>query len=269
MIETGSILKNKDLCEIFKCGSQGGMRRSLRTNSLIIVSDHTRGIYKDRWEGNILYYTGMGLEGDQSLQYAQNKTLVESSKNGVNVHLFEVFKSAEYIYQGRAKLARVPFKEKQLDQNKDERDVWIFPLKLMDQENPSPIPEKDFAKARITREKVIRRLSDEELAKRVKLLEKQVSKRQVLGYRYDSSEEIKELAKRKANGKCMLCRKDAPFSDKDGFPFLEGHHIVGLAEGGPDSEDNVVALCPNCHRKMHHLGLEEDKIKLEEKAKRI
>ena len=37
----------------------------------------------------------------------------------------------------------------------------------------------------------------------------------------------------------------------DGRLFLETHHVVPLAEGGADSLDNVVALCPNHHREAH------------------
>lgn len=266
MIEIGDSITNKDLQKMFRCGLQGGMRRSHRTNTLILVSDRIRGIYKDRWEDNILYYTGMGLEGDQSISSSQNKTLAESNTNGIELHLFEVFESGKYVYQGRVKLSAKPFEETQLDVNKKERKVWLFPLRLIDQASPSPIPEKDFTKAKTSREKTIRLLSDEELIKRVKLLEKQAPRRQVLSNRYDSSEEIKELAKRKAKGRCMLCNIDAPFKDKNGVPFLEGHHIESLAEGGPDSEENVVALCPNCHRKMHILGVERDKLLLKEKA---
>jgi len=103
MINPGDILKNNDLQKVFQCGLQGGMRRSHKTNSLVLVSDRARGIYKDRWKDNILYYTGMGLKGDQSLSFNQNKTLAESYNNGVEVHLFEVFESGKYIYQGRVK----------------------------------------------------------------------------------------------------------------------------------------------------------------------
>jgi len=259
MLKAGTILKNKDLRKIFQCGLQGGMRRSHRTNSLILVSDRTRGIYKDRWEGNILYYTGMGLKGDQSISFSQNKTLAKSKNNKIEIHLFEVFDKGEYIYQGKAKLESSPFQEIQLDINKKERKVWIYPLKLIDQNNPVPIPEADFIKSRANREKNLRKLSDEEISKRAELAKNKASKRQVISNKYDSSEEIKELAKRKAKGKCMLCSKDAPFKDKDGTPFLEGHHIEWLSKGGQDIEKNVVALCPNCHRKMHVLDLENDK----------
>ncbi|SEA88827.1 HNH endonuclease [Pseudobutyrivibrio sp. ACV-2] len=62
---------------------------------------------------------------------------------------------------------------------------------------------------------------------------------------------IAEYAKRKANGICLLCNKPAPFKGKDGTPYLESHHILWLSKGGEDAIDNVVALCPNCHKKMH------------------
>jgi 5-methylcytosine-specific restriction protein A len=33
--------------------------------------------------------------------------------------------------------------------------------------------------------------------------------------------------------------------------------VVKLAGGGSDSIDNTVALCPNCHRKVHVIGTKE------------
>ena len=69
---------------------------------------------------------------------------------------------------------------------------------------------------------------------------------------------ISEYAKRMAKGLCDLCRSAAPFS-VDGSPFLECHHVVPLAQNGPDTIENVVALCPNCHRKMHSICADEDR----------
>ncbi|MFF2591669.1 HNH endonuclease [Peribacillus butanolivorans] len=84
---------------------------------------------------------------------------------------------------------------------------------------------------------------------------------------YTRSVFIKEYARRISNGVCQLCDKGAPFRDKHGNPFLEVHHIQYLSEGGSDSMENVVALCPNCHRRIHHLQLEADFKKVLEKAK--
>ena len=56
--------------------------------------------------------------------------------------------------------------------------------------------------------------------------------------------------------------EDAPFLDRNREPYLEEHHIKRLADGGTDTIDNVVAICPNCHRRMHVLNREEDLLKL-------
>ncbi len=39
---------------------------------------------------------------------------------------------------------------------------------------------------------------------------------------------------------------------EDGTPFLEVHHLTRLKDNGPDTVENCAALCPNCHRKLHH-----------------
>ena len=57
---------------------------------------------------------------------------------------------------------------------------------------------------------------------------------------------------KQANGKCECCSMDAPFLTTSGRPYLEVHHLHTLATGGPDTVDNTVALCPNCHRAVHH-----------------
>ena len=57
----------------------------------------------------------------------------------------------------------------------------------------------------------------------------------------------------RASGACERCRRDAPFRRaKDGTPYLEVHHKVHLAQGGEDTFENAIALCPNCHRESHH-----------------
>jgi 5-methylcytosine-specific restriction protein A len=72
---------------------------------------------------------------------------------------------------------------------------------------------------------------------------------------------IRTWVLRTAGGVCELCRLPAPFIDSEGLPFLEVHHVVSLAAGGPDTITNAVALCPNCHRELHH-GAEKN-LKLE------
>ena len=57
----------------------------------------------------------------------------------------------------------------------------------------------------------------------------------------------------RANGRCEACGSLAPFiRASDGTPYLEIHHRVRLADGGEDTVENALALCPNCHRKAHY-----------------
>jgi len=76
-----------------------------------------------------------------------------------------------------------------------------------------------------------------------------------------SAEVVKETRKR-ANGVCQYCKHPAPFIDKNGNPYLEVHHVIWLSRGGEDSTTNTVALCPNCHKRMHILDRQEDIDKL-------
>ena len=128
----GQVINNERLCGIYQCSPQGGMRRSLKTNTLVLVSNHVASIYDDRWVGKVFHYTGMGQVGDQRLDAAQNKTLAEADVNGVEVHLFEVDVEGEYRFQGRVQLAAEPYKETQPDQNRNPRSVWVFPLRLVE-----------------------------------------------------------------------------------------------------------------------------------------
>ncbi|MGN6828946.1 HNH endonuclease [Paucibacter sp. M5-1] len=60
-----------------------------------------------------------------------------------------------------------------------------------------------------------------------------------------------------AMGLCELCKQPG-FQLPNGSVYLETHHVIPLSEGGPDSVDNVVAICPNDHREAHHGKLAGD-----------
>jgi len=63
---------------------------------------------------------------------------------------------------------------------------------------------------------------------------------------------VKAWVLKTARGKCECCEMAAPFLDTDGLPYLEVHHIWRLADGGPDTVSNAIAVCPNCHRQLHY-----------------
>jgi 5-methylcytosine-specific restriction protein A len=71
----------------------------------------------------------------------------------------------------------------------------------------------------------------------------------VTAYRRDPA--VRAWVLLRANGVCECCGVAAPFLDSEGSPYLEVHHVRQLADGGSDRVSNTVALCPNCHRRMH------------------
>ncbi|WP_223111548.1 hypothetical protein [Billgrantia pellis] len=214
-LSPGDVLNNDQLCEVFGCSPQGGMRRAKRTNTLVIVTNHIESIYEDRWEGNVIHYTGMGQLGDMQLNAAQNRTLNESPANGVAVHLFEVFKTKEYTYVGEVIRVASPYQEKQPDKNGNERLAWLFPLKLKD--TIKPMMDEQAAKELYEKkERQAAKLSDEELRKRARNAPQSTGSRPAVITQYGRSPYVAAYAKRRANGVCNLCHQPAPFSTKQG-----------------------------------------------------
>lgn len=266
-LNVNQVIDNKTLGKAFAVSGRGGMRRSLKTNSLVVVSDHTRGIYHDRWENGILQYTGMGLKGDQALG-TQNRTLAESPTNGIKVHLFEVHISGKYEYRGEVFLAGKPYQETQIDDGGQPRKVWVFPLKPKEPLKIEAVSVVEISKQQERLARETKQLTDAELALRAKNALPRPASVPVASINYYRNPDVIEYAHRRAKGKCDLCSNAAPFVNRREKPFLEVHHIEWLSEGGTDTIDNAVALCPNCHRKMHIRDESNDRKKLKQAAQR-
>jgi 5-methylcytosine-specific restriction protein A len=111
-------------------------------------------------------------------------------------------------------------------------------------------------------------LSTKQLEEKLAKGTKQPKKTTVETTSFERSPYVVEYAKRRAASSCQLCNKKAPFRDVSGRPYLECHHVVWLSDGGQDTIDNAVALCPNCHARMQVLHLTSDVNKLTAAAKK-
>lgn len=69
---------------------------------------------------------------------------------------------------------------------------------------------------------------------------------------YSRSPIVAEYILRSSGGICECCQNRAPFLRENGEPYLEIHHVKMLSEGGSDTINNAIAVCPNCHRELHH-----------------
>lgn len=75
--------------------------------------------------------------------------------------------------------------------------------------------------------------------------------------------EVRRQVIKRANGRCEFCGAEG-FEKDDGSRFVEAHHIIHLAQQGPDTMENVIGLCPNHHREAH---FGKDRVNFEEELK--
>ena len=260
------VLSHAELCRRFKVGIRGGMRRNKEARHLILISDAFQGLYDDRWEGDILHYTGEGTIGQQRI-IRQNRTLFNSRETGEVVHLFEVLEPTQYTYVGEVELVNAPYQETQADDDGNPLLVWMFPIKPKPG-SYKPVPTlQQIKKVEQKRAKKVSKLSKEELKKRAKAAKGKPPKRTVTTEQYSRDQAVIDYVKWKAKGRCDLCKERAPFRTKKNIPYLECHHIKQLAKDGEDAISNAVALCPNCHRKMHSLNPQGDIAKLKKRVR--
>lgn len=95
--------------------------------------------------------------------------------------------------------------------------------------------------------------SKKQRRKRLEKASKKAIRKKVTTYVFIRNPDVIAETLDRANGVCEKCESKAPFiRAKDSTPYLEVHHEKMLSEGGDDHPTNTIALCPNCHRKMHY-----------------
>lgn len=78
-----------------------------------------------------------------------------------------------------------------------------------------------------------------------------------------------------SNYKCAVCADHETFPTKYSVPYMEGHHLIPCTPSNAkrfweknrtniDCIENIVCICPNCHRRIH-FGSDEEKRKVIEK----
>lgn len=128
-LKIGDKIGNKDIAELFLCSNQGGVRKSKKTNTIVVIAKFDNCSYKHRKDGDILYFTGMGKNGNQEMK-RQNKSILQAKEEGFSLHLFELYEEKTYEYAGEVELVDQPIIEEQADDTGNLRDVFMFPLKV-------------------------------------------------------------------------------------------------------------------------------------------
>lgn len=219
--------------------------------------------YEDEFlEDGTFMYSGEGTEGDMVMDDG-NAAIRDHRSNNEALHLFEDTKYPWIVtYVGQYQHVGHEWKTLE-DQDGNEREAIRFQLEPVGGTN---IEIEDGTPSSLSEEKLFQKAKQSSPSPSDGMT---ASSGSSSGRPYPRSEVVKEFALRTADGVCQGCNEKAPFFDEKGEPFLEVHHLHRRSDGGADDPENVIALCPNCHRRRHH-GQEGDEFNqdLIEKAER-
>lgn len=206
--------------------------------------------YRDEFKPDGTYhYTGEGQRGDMSFVRA-NRALRDHQADGKRVHLFEALGDGNVRYVGEATYLG-HHREERPDTDGHPRQAIVFELEL-----ESDGPKSDSAVHEPAGDYSARTLRGKSLAELRRLALTGASKSASVKERRQNvrlrSEAVRVYVLKRAGGTCEGCGDPAPFVTRRKQPYLEPHHTTRLADGDPDHPEHVIALCPTCHRRVHH-----------------
>ena len=207
--------------------------------------------YRDEFRpSGIYWYTGEGQEGHMEMGRG-NKAIRDHEANNKELYLFESLGSGEVRCMGRATYLSHHHEERP-DKNNQMRRTIIFELDVETEIGSGDSGMVDPEDKALT-EPTLRNRSLDEL-RQIALAKSSsaASSSERRSSAYLRSKAIREYVLARAEGTCEGCQEKAPFLTKKRRPYLEPHHIRRLADGGPDHPRWVIALCPNCHCRVHH-----------------
>jgi len=212
---------------------------------LVTGESGTEHGYEDEFRGETFVYTGEGREGDMEMMRG-NRAIRDHRKDGRQLHLFEDRNEAwQVTYVGQFEYVD-HFRQRLPDTNGEIREAIRFELEPA---GGSTI-EFDGTLDDLTEQELYERA--EQAATAVSPEEGITSSGTSRRTTYTRSDAVRRFAHRMADGMCQGCDREAPFVDENGDPYLEVHHLDRRSDGGADHPDNVIAICPNCHRRVHH-----------------
>ena len=201
--------------------------------------------YQDHWNDDGSFsYCGQGTKGDQRLMGA-NRILVDRLRT---VLLFETWRPRQTWkgrnrFRGEYLVAGYHWERGQEDRSEDQLLIVTLvparsPIDNAVQRDASPADNK---------------VDLEELRQRATDASRSSVPSQISATEYRArSDMVAQYARARAQGTCEKCGHPAPFVTPRGEPYLEVHHVLRLADDGPDDIFHVAAICPNCHREAHH-----------------
>lgn len=249
----GQVYKRRDIHDRYGGQRQGGISTPSGHPLMFLFTGQsgTRHGYGDGWSDGVFEYFGQGQHGDMNFSRG-NEAIRSHLMNGRDLLLFEKLDHQGMVrFQGvficgGYNIVQAP------DSNNELRQAIVFHLIPEGAELAGAnAPADAAAPSRPTVQRTLAELRQR--ANDAAQTPKQAqSPKTTWRAARERSEAIKQYALARADGICELCNEKAPFETSSGLPFLEVHHLTRLSDGGPDTPDKVAAICPNCHREIHH-----------------
>lgn len=221
--------------------------------AIFIKATLENGDYPNEWikENKELKYYMYALRENYDPEYKYNEAIINSNdipiyvfiKEGTVCSLNGIYEYIEYVTEENGRR-------------------WFRLAKINSMDTESPMTKEEYdnelhKKIRNVKKSSENTLEEEKVKYEVGNEKPEKIKTLVTEYKRDPNVIVKVL--KRANGICEMCKEEAPFIRKsDESPYLEVHHIEPLSEEGADTVNNAVALCPNCHAKVHYGILEKN-----------
>jgi len=251
--EVGQVYnRRRDIHGRFKGQQQGGI--STPANYPVVIAftgeSGTAHGYQDGWTPEGVYrYFGEGQRGDMEWR-AGNNAIRDHSFDGKDLFLFQTLGRGEVRFLGEFFYAGYEM-EMAPDTDGVLRQAIVFNLIPSEGlSNLDMVRQQSGAESNSAPEDIsVLRKSALSAAVDHSSPQSRTEARQTC---YQRSAVVRDYVLVRAGGFCEACGEVAPFKNNRGEPYLEPHHIRRLSDGGPDDPRFMGAVCPNCHREIHH-----------------
>jgi 5-methylcytosine-specific restriction protein A len=231
---------------------QSGISPSSQTPAIFLFSGDSgeQYGYRDAFDADgVFSYTGEGQVGDMQMTKG-NLSITNHAHDGRALHVFESLgKSKGHKYVGEFTYVNHSY-QRGPDREGNDRRIIVFHLVPVGKEADEVLPEEgveNHPSAPITDLAEARKRALSAFGANEGKGGKQAKKNL-----YIRSKAVRDYVLLRSNGECESCHEFAPFTRVDGSPYLEPHHTTRISDGGLDHPRFVGAICPTCHREIHH-----------------
>jgi 5-methylcytosine-specific restriction protein A len=196
--------------------------------------------YADEMDADgVFHYFGEGQSGDMKF-VAGNAAIWNHAHNEKELHLFKQAGRGRFRYFDEMLCTGFEWRPAK-DRNGSMRKAIVFQLVSL---SGFGTDAQELSSAPVTLTELAAIADDDPT--------EESAPRRGIRKTFARSQALKRYVRMRAAGRCEGCGESAPFLTIGGAPFLEAHHTRRRSDEGPGDRTSVIALCPNCHARVHY-----------------